>query len=69
MMRWVLVAVLLLLATEMAFAQQRPARDDGLKVGEVAPTFKLKALDGKAQTDLEAFRGEKPVVLVFGSYT
>lgn len=42
---------------------------DGLKIGEVAPTFKLKSLDGKSETDLATFKGKKPVVLIFGSYT
>ena len=41
----------------------------GLKIGEVAPTFKLKSLDGKSVTDLADFKGKKPVVLFFGSYT
>ena len=41
----------------------------GLKVGQVAPTFKLKSLDGKSETDLASFKGKKPVVLLFGSYT
>ena len=44
--------------------------DDGApNVGEIAPTFILKSLDGKSETDLESFRGQKPVVLLFGSYT
>ena len=40
-----------------------------LVVGEVAPDFALKSLDGKAETKLSDFRGKKPVVLFFGSYT
>ena len=40
-----------------------------LEVGDLAPTFKLKSLDGKEETDLEEFRGKKPVVLLFGSYS
>ena len=48
---------------------QRGQRDDGLKVAEMAPTFVLKSLEGSDQTDLASFRGEKPVVLFFGSYT
>jgi len=45
--------------------------DDGssLAVGEVAPDFALKSLDGKSETKLSDFRGKKPVVLLFGSYT
>ena len=41
----------------------------GLKVGQQAPNFKLKSLDGKSQTELSAIRSKKPVVLFFGSYT
>ena len=43
--------------------------DNAPKVGDVAPTFKLFTLDGEDETDLESFRGEKPMVLFFGSYT
>ena len=42
---------------------------NALKVGQEAPTFKLKSLDGKTETALKSFRGKKPVVLLFGSYT
>lgn len=44
-------------------------RAAALKVGDSAPTFKLKSLDGKSETNLASFRGKKPVVLIFGSYT
>ena len=44
-------------------------QEGSLKVGDAAPTFKLKTLDGKAEVQLAAFKGKKPVVLVFGSYT
>ncbi len=60
---------------ERAAPEGRRARrgqpDDSaqLKVGQVAPTFKLKSIDGKEETDLAAFKGKKPVVLFFGSYT
>lgn len=43
--------------------------DSGLKVGEAAPTFVLKSLDGKSETNLSDYRHRKPVVLLFGSYT
>jgi len=43
--------------------------DNAPKVGEIAPTFKLKSLDGKIETDLASFKNIKPVVLFFGSYT
>jgi hypothetical protein len=41
----------------------------GTEVGEMAPTFTLMSLDGKGETDLASFRGKRPVVLFFGSYT
>ena len=43
--------------------------DNAPKVGDTAPTFKLKSLDGRSETDLADFKGKKPVVLFFGSYT
>ena len=45
--------------------------EDGkhLEVGDLAPTFKLKSLDGREETDLEKFRGKRPVILLFGSYS
>ena len=46
-----------------------PRVDKGPKVGDMAPTFKLMSIDGKKEFDLEAFRGKKPVVLFFGSYS
>ena len=45
------------------------ARAGNLKLGEEAPDFKLKTLDAKEEVLLSSFRGRKPVVLVFGSYT
>ncbi|MDG2014642.1 MAG: hypothetical protein P8J33_14135 [Pirellulaceae bacterium] len=41
----------------------------GLKVGEAAPNFTLKSLDGKTETELAALIVDKPVILFFGSYT
>ncbi len=43
--------------------------DDAPKVGDVAPVFTIKSLDGKSETDLASFKGKKPVLLFFGSYT
>ena len=40
-----------------------------LKVGDEAPLFTLKALHGEETFELGSHRGEKPVVLFFGSYT
>jgi len=47
----------------------RSGRGKAPRVGDAAPTFKLKMLDGKKQVDLKSFRGKRPVILFFGSYT
>lgn len=71
-----LVASLAICGTGRVFAQHEMKRqnrkkmvDKAPKVGDLAPTFKLKSLDGKSETDLLSYRGKKPVVLFFGSYT
>lgn len=45
------------------------ARAGRLQVGDPAPDFTLKTLDRSATVRLSSFRGDRPVVLVFGSYT
>ena len=45
------------------------ARSGALHVGDGAPDFDLERLDKSARVRLSAFRGSRPVVLVFGSYT
>ena len=45
------------------------ARRGRLKVGDVALDFKLTTSDGSALVHLWSFRGQKPVVLIFGSHT
>jgi len=45
------------------------ARAGHLKVGDPAPDFNLPTADEKAQVQLSSFRQQKPVVLIFGSYT
>lgn len=59
--------------------RKRPKQGKGPDVGKTAPDFKLKKLSTeKSDKDkekkpeyvtLSSFRGKKPVVLVFGSYT
>ena len=39
-----------------------------LRVGDPAPDFNLKGMDG-GEVRLSSFRGQRPVLLVFGSYT
>lgn len=42
---------------------------EGPGIGQPAPDFELETQDGKRTMRLSAFRGNKPVVLVFGSFT
>lgn len=39
------------------------------KVGDLAPDFELFDLNGKNPVRLSDLRGQKPVVLIFGSFT
>ena len=45
------------------------ARDGRLAQGEMAPDFTLPTQDRSSSVTLSSFRGRRPVVLVFGSYT
>jgi hypothetical protein len=45
------------------------ARAGKLHVGDAAPDFALNSQDGKSRVRLSSFKGSKPVVLIFGSYT
>jgi len=45
------------------------ARSGTLHVGDPAPDFHLRTLDKTSEVSLSSFRGSKPVVLIFGSYT
>lgn len=45
------------------------ARAGKLKVGDIAPGFNLPTPDKRSSVSLAAFRGQRPVVLIFGSYT
>jgi hypothetical protein len=45
------------------------ARAGQVSVGDMAPDFSLESPDHKSRFRLSSLRGEKPVVLVFGSYT
>jgi len=40
-----------------------------LKPGDMAPDFELRRVKLKKSLRLSAFRGKKPVALVFASYT
>ncbi len=45
------------------------ARGGVVQPGDMAPNFELQTLDKTATVRLSSFRGAKPVVLIFGSYT
>ena len=47
----------------------RVARAGSHNVGDMAPDFSLQTLDHQSTVTLSSFRNQKPVVLVFGSYT
>ena len=42
---------------------------DRLKEGDAAPDFTLPLVKGKGEVKLSSFRGKRPVVLIFASYT
>ena len=44
-------------------------RDGKTQVGDMAPDFDLPTADKKQRVRLSSFRGSKPVILIFGSYT
>lgn len=68
-MPWVVMMALCAVTT----AQQRRAgdsrREGNLKIGDPAPDFDLKRLHEKGRVTLSSFKGKRPVVLIFGSYT
>jgi len=45
------------------------ARRGATRVGALAPDFMLPTVDQSRVVRLSSFRGDRPVVLVFGSYT
>jgi hypothetical protein len=59
-------------AAGAASAQGRRPPDNAPKQGSAAPDFTLYRLDDpqqKSPVKLSSFKGKKPVVLIFGSYT
>lgn len=77
MNKTILAIVLVALAgvAQVSAQQQRGGKRGGdlrspdtLQVGDPAPDFKLKSKDGKQEVQLSKLR-DKPVVLIFGSYT
>jgi hypothetical protein len=52
----------------VGWEQTRPQQGN-LRVGDIAPTFKLKYLGKNEFFDLKENFGKKPTILIFGSYT
>lgn len=50
-------------------AWQRKYDASAPKSGDVAPDFELRDINGENPIKLSDFRGEKPVALIFGSFT
>ena len=51
-------------------AYYKKQKEEGnLQVGDEAPDFTLKKVDGKELVQLSSFKGKREVVLIFGSYT
>lgn len=47
----------------------KQARKGALRPGDMAPDFALPRLGGSETVRLSSYRGSRPVVLIFGSYT
>lgn len=45
------------------------ARKGSVEIGDRAPDFTLQTLDGNSSVQLATLNRERPVVLIFGSYT
>ncbi len=54
-------------AEAMAWQREHDARAP--RVGDTAPDFELSDTTGTHTVKLSSFRGDRPVALVFGSYT
>ena len=52
-----------------ARAWQQRYDKDAPKVGDIAPDFELSDVSGGNPVRLSGFRGERPVGLIFGSFT
>ena len=53
----------------MLLTGQLGSMTKGPSLGDPAPDFDLPTFDGKERLKLSNFRGKKPVVLIFGSFT
>ncbi len=64
------IAAVAVMSANSQDRQGVPADRNGItRVGELAPDFTLETVDKSAQVTLSSYRGERPVALIFGSYT
>ena len=67
--------IVVIISCSASVVAQRPARPnslrtpDKLREGDQAPDFTLNMMDGDETVTLSSFHGDRPVALVFGSYT
>ncbi len=54
---------------KVATTWQKKHDVDAPRVGDMAPDFELRDVNGENPVRLSDFRGQKPVALVFGSFT
>jgi hypothetical protein len=54
---------------QQATTWQKKYDDHAPKIGDLAPDFELFDTNGENPVRLSDFRGQKPVALVFGSFT
>ena len=54
---------------QAAIAWQKKYDPRAPKRGDLAPDFELRDIEGKNPVRLSDFKGQKPVALVFGSFT
>ena len=50
-------------------ARQRELDAGAPKAGDLAPDFELQEVQGECSVRLSDFQGQKPVALIFGSFT
>lgn len=66
---WILPMMAFAATTTMAGPAQAGRHPEKVRRGDPAPDFTLQSPQGGQSTRLAEFRGVKPVVLIFGSYT
>lgn len=67
---WIIAAALAAVGLTFTAHGAKPQRSpEKLRAGDVAPDFLLKSPEGERTVRLSDYRGDKPVVLIFGSYT